>query len=99
MTHENFTLWLSLALNTCTANVVTRHYILFNKEEIEKKKKRFSAILSKSKSVVFSFLFSIYMYLPKIFILNMKHGIMKISLCYNKSLCFTNPQTCLSKCV
>ena len=39
------------------------------------------------------------MHVLKIFILNMKHGIMKISLCYNKSLWFTNPQTCLSKCV
>ena len=39
------------------------------------------------------------MYLPKVFILNMQYGIMKISLCYNKSLWFTNPQTCSSKCV
>ena len=56
--------WLSRARNTCTAEVViTREtfYLTKTKIEIKGKKKRVSSILTKSKSVAFSLLFSIYL--------------------------------------
>ena len=74
-----------------------RFHFLFDKKEIEIKM-FFSHLEQKQKCSLFTFIQYIQIYVCT-YDFYSEQCKMKLSLCYNKSLWFTNPQTRLSKCV